>query len=426
MSPDRIDLIAAAPLGWNSGGSVYNDRLVAALRGTGISVRAHSLTGDWPEGSAADRERLASLLLGLAGDAGRVVIVDGLVGLGCPDEIAQAERAGVAVWLLVHVSLADLAVGTHSVAASEAARLVGLERAALKACSGAIAPSRFAAATLVERYGVDAVVAHPGVEPAPQARGSKPPQLVCVAALLPAKGQLVFLEALDGLLDLPWSASLVGSDQADRAYAPAVRQAAASPRFAGRVRLTGELHGPALEAAWDAADLSVLPSAHETFGMSVVESLAHGVPAFVPAGTGAEEALALSLSSGTGARGAGSSAAGSSAAGSSDALAGAGSSGAGLAGAVGELRNVGVLREMLRTWLTDAGQRRALAAAARAARPSLPTWAETAAAVAQAVGIGGRSPQPSPRTPQPSAQLPHPSPRTPQDPADDAATRRGF
>ncbi|WP_138443990.1 glycosyltransferase family 4 protein [Sinomonas susongensis] len=358
MSPHRIDLVAAAPLGWNSGGSVYNDKLVAALRDAGIAVHAYSLTGDWPEGSAADRERLASLLLGLAGDGGRVVVVDGLVGLGCPDEIAQAERAGIEVWLLVHVSLADLAVGTHSVAASEAARLAGLERAALGACSGAIAPSRFAAATLVQRCGVEAVVAHPGVDPAPQARGSRPAQLVCVAALLPAKGQLVFLEALEGLLDVPWGATLVGSDQADRAYAREVRRAAASPRLAGRVRLTGELRGPALEAAWDAADLSVLPSAHETFGMSVVESLAHGVPALVPAGTGAEEALALSLAGGVG-----------------------------LAGGIGELRDAAVLRELLRTWLTDAGQRSAFAAAARAARPTLPTWADTAATVAEAVGV---------------------------------------
>ncbi|WP_334170249.1 glycosyltransferase family 4 protein [Sinomonas sp.] len=409
MTPGRIDFVAAAPLGWNSGGTVYNDRLVSALRDAGVSVRAYSLAGDWPEGSAADRERLASLLLGLAGDCGRVVIVDGLVGLGCPDEIAEAEGAGLSVWLLVHVSLADLAVGTHSVPDSEAARLAGLERAALGACSGAIAPSRFAAATLVERYGVEGVVAHPGVDRAPQARGSKPPRLVCVAAMLPAKGQLVFLEALEGLLDLPWSASLVGSDQADRGYARAVRQAAASPRFAARVRLTGELRGPALDAAWEAADLSVLPSAHETFGMSVVESLAHGVPAFVPAGTGAEEALSLSLSGG-----------------------------AGLAGKVGELRNAAVLRKMLRTWLTDARERATLAAAARAARSSLPTWAETAAAVAGAVDAAGtvgagpapqlppRTPQLPPRAPQLPARTPQLPPRTPQNSADDDATRRGF
>lgn len=356
---ERIDVVAAAPLGWNSGGSVYNDRLVAALGEVGVDVRSYHLAGDWPEGSAADRERLASLLLSIVGDGGRVAIVDGLVGLGCPDEVAEAERAGLGVWLLVHVALADLAVGTHSVPASEAARLAGLERAALGACSGAIAPSRFAARSLVERYGARAVVAHPGIDPGPQARGSKPPHLICVAALLPAKGQLVFLEALEGLLDLPWTAALVGSDQADRAYARAVRQAVSSPQLAARVRLTGELRGPALTAAWDAADLSVLPSAHETFGMAVIESLAHGVPAFVPAGTGAEEALSLSLAGGSG-----------------------------LAGAVGELRDATVLREMLREWLTDAGQRAALGAAARAARPALPTWAETARAVKGAVGTG--------------------------------------
>jgi glycosyltransferase involved in cell wall biosynthesis len=259
-------------------------------------------------------------------------------------------------------------VGTHSVPASEGARLAGLERAALDACSGAIAPSRFAARTLVERYGVQAVVAHPGIDPAPQAQGSTPPHLVCVAALLPAKGQLVLLEALDTLLDLPWTAALVGSDQADRAYARAVRQAASSPRLAERVRLTGELRGGELLSAWDAADLSVLPSAHETFGIAVAESLAHGVPAFVPAGTGAEEALGLSLAGG-----------------------------AGLAGAAGDLRNPTVLAGMLRSWLTQAEQQRALSSAAKAARPVLPTWVTTATMVAEAL---------RPPTGRPGSRLP--------------------
>ncbi|MFJ3958424.1 glycosyltransferase [Arthrobacter sp. NPDC090010] len=41
------------------------------------------------------------------------------------------------------------------------------------------------------------------------------------------------------------------------------------------------------------ADLSVLASERESFGLAVQESLAHGVPAVVRRGTGAEEALGV-------------------------------------------------------------------------------------------------------------------------------------
>jgi glycosyltransferase involved in cell wall biosynthesis len=57
------------------------------------------------------------------------------------------------------------------------------------------------------------------------------------------------------------------------------------------VRLTGPLAGAELDAAEDAADLMLLPSHAETWGMAVTEGLARGVPAVVAAGTGAEEAL---------------------------------------------------------------------------------------------------------------------------------------
>ncbi|PLC11179.1 hypothetical protein AUQ48_01600 [Kocuria flava] len=58
-----------------------------------------------------------------------------------------------------------------------------------------------------------------------------------------------------------------------------------------RVRVPGPLTGAALEEQWAATDLLVLPSRAETYGMVVAEALAHGVPALVPAGTGAVEAL---------------------------------------------------------------------------------------------------------------------------------------
>jgi glycosyltransferase involved in cell wall biosynthesis len=53
----------------------------------------------------------------------------------------------------------------------------------------------------------------------------------------------------------------------------------------GRVSFAGEVKGKAKLAAFAAADVCVVPSFTENFGMVVAESLAHGVPVVVSKGT---------------------------------------------------------------------------------------------------------------------------------------------
>ena len=106
------------------------------------------------------------------------------------------------------------------------------------------------------------------------------------------------------LTDLPWTASLAGSDTADPAYAALLRQETDRLGLADRVRLPGELRGAALDAEWAAADLSLLISRAETYGLVVTESLARGVPVVVRQGTGAVEALAAGTPGAAGTAGA--------------------------------------------------------------------------------------------------------------------------
>ena len=325
-----VRLIVPGNVQHGSGGNKYNANLAGHLSALGADVGAVTVDGDWPVGNAADRKRFADAL-----DGGATVIADGLVASGSPDEVAAAVGQGTNVWILSHMALAD-----HP----------DLEAKALAAATGVICPSEHAVAELRAKHGhVDAVVARPGVEPGDVAVGSEPPRIVAVAALLPNKQQKMLVEALSQLRDLPWSAALIGSRDADPAYAAEVRAAVVNHRLDRRVSVTGELSGRALEDQWHAADLSVLVSQSEAFGMVVVESLAHGVPVLVRQGTGAVEAL--------GSWGAGAAVEGSPAA----------------------------LARTLRRWLTDPALQDAWRTAAHHARRGLPGWDSTAATILNAL-----------------------------------------
>ncbi len=65
----------------------------------------------------------------------------------------------------------------------------------------------------------------------------------------------------------------------------------ASLGYDHRVRLTGVLTGAVLSHAYTTADVLVAPSRSETYGMTVTEALAHGLPVIAAAVGGLPEAL---------------------------------------------------------------------------------------------------------------------------------------
>ena len=103
-------------------------------------------------------------------------------------------------------------------------------------------------------------------------------ELLCVAAVTPDKGHDVLLEALATVADLPWRCVCVGSLDRDPASSTALRRRAPGDGLADRVRFAGPRTGAELDAAYAAADLLVLPSRAETYGMVVTEALARGMP----------------------------------------------------------------------------------------------------------------------------------------------------
>jgi glycosyltransferase involved in cell wall biosynthesis len=365
---------------WDSddptGGNVYNRALVTELHGLGIDVRPQQLAGPWPDGDASTHAALSRALW-----AAPACLVDGIVACGSPDVVAAAVESGHAVTIMVHLPIGD-ELGLDP---ARRERYAVLEARAIRAASGVLCSSLWSAAELTRRYGRrDVGVAVPGVTPAPVAPGSSEaggqPRFLTVAALTPTKDQLTLVRALGQLADLPWTADLIGSDRTDPGYADRLRAEITAAGLADRITVAGALVGRDLDQRWDAADLLVLPSRTETYGLVVVEALARGIPAVVTQGTGAVEALQQGVATQSAAT-------------------------PGTAVPPGDQTS---LATVLRSWLTEPTLRRAWRQAALARRDTLPGWRQTAEAVLAYLDRPGNPPSTQvglppapPRTPPP-------------------------
>jgi glycosyltransferase involved in cell wall biosynthesis len=190
--------------------------------------------------------------------------------------------------VLVHLPLAD----ETGLAPALAADLDARERETLHAATAIVATSTWAARRLVEHHGLVADQVHavpPGTDPAPLARGTDGrSRLVCAASVIPRKGQDLLVEALARVTALSWSCECVGPEHRDPEYADGLRKLVERHGLEGRVTLTGPRPR---ENVFAAADLVVLPSRAETYGMVVAEALARGIPVLATAVGGVPEAL---------------------------------------------------------------------------------------------------------------------------------------
>lgn len=271
-----------------SGGNVYDRRVSRDLPSIGWQVHEHAVAGSWPQPEAAARAELARILAQAAD--GAVVLLDGLVACAVPDIVVpETERLRLAV--LVHLPLGD----ETGLAPARAAALDALERETLRAVPVVVATSVWAARRLVAHHGLapgQVQVAAPGVDIEPEAPGTDGvSRLLCVASVTPRKGQYRLVKALAAVADLPWVCVCAGGLDQDPGYVAGLRQLIDKSGLGDRVRLVGPQTGAELDASYAAADLLVLTSYAETYGMAVTEALARGIPVLATAVGGLPEAV---------------------------------------------------------------------------------------------------------------------------------------
>lgn len=261
-----------------TGGFVYDRHAVRGLADAGRLGGVLRVDGPFP---AADADTLARAGRALGGvPDGAVLVVDGLAYAPLIDVI-RPHAGRLAVVALVHHPLGDETGLTEP----ERRHWLRAEAAALEPLRRIVTTSRTTARRLAE-LGVDADrvrVVPPGVDgpvdlsfrvpPAPGA----PLRLLTVATLIPRKGQDLLLDALTRLTDRRWTADLVG-DARHPAFARAIADRIAAGGLGDRVVLHGAVRHDDLDRFWRAADLFVLPSRHEGWGIAYVEAVRWGLP----------------------------------------------------------------------------------------------------------------------------------------------------
>jgi glycosyltransferase involved in cell wall biosynthesis len=320
-----------------SGGNVYDRRVLSGLAALGHPIVELAAAGSWPTPEAADLHELDVLLVGIP--EGAVVLVDGLVATGAAAVLPRyAGRLRIVV--LLHMP-------------------VGPDRAeelVLSSAAAVVTTSEWSRDRVRDWYDLpDVAVAVPGVDPVDPGASRNGvgggTSFLCVAAVHPGKGHDLLLEALGSLGDRAWTLTCVGSLDVDPDHAAALQTQVYARSWERRVIFTGPLVGTALAATYDAADLLVLPSRSESYGMAVVEGLAHGLPVVATAVGGIPEALGRAPAGG-------------------------------LPGLLVPAEDPRALAGALRAWLDDPTLRERLESAAARRRPTLRRWDATVTDIA--------------------------------------------
>jgi glycosyltransferase involved in cell wall biosynthesis len=108
-------------------------------------------------------------------------------------------------------------------------------------------------------------------------------RILYLGRLDPIKGLENLLEALEMVSEIPWSLRVCGSGLPE--YVAGLKRKASSGVLSERVTFVGSVAGQMKEEEFSRADVCVLPSYSENFGMVVAEALARGVPVIAGDGT---------------------------------------------------------------------------------------------------------------------------------------------
>ncbi|MDJ0950063.1 MAG: glycosyltransferase family 4 protein [Alphaproteobacteria bacterium] len=351
MTDAVIHFAVPGSLDRRTGGTIYDRRMIEALRAAGREVVAHELPGPFPQSDSTGQAAAAQILR--AADATAVVVIDGLALPAFEPGLGAMAGSRPRCVVLCHHPLA-LETGLDPAMQADLRRREG---ALFSQADRVIAPSDHTAHA-VGGYGVAArriTVVRPGADIPPggvaaaRSEPKDPAWLLCVGNLIPRKGHRVLIDALARLPDLPWRLCCVGALDHDTETVRDVRAAVDRHGLGDRIRFMGSIEGTALNAPYREADLFVLPSFYEGYGMVFAEAMLRALPIVAAKGGAVPETVPAT------------------------------------AGLLVPPGDAAAFADTLRRVLCDRALYRRLSEGAAAAARSLPSWSQAAQAFAAAL-----------------------------------------
>ncbi len=271
-----------------TGGYRYDREVLARAATQGVDLRHLVLPASFPFPQPEDLLRTAGALVSIAAD--EVLLIDGLAYGALPESICVSIKSPIVA--LVHHPLAL----ENGLAPEVADRLRATEKTALGHAARVVVTSGMTAGILARDYEVPEgriIVAEPGTDPVPRACGSGSPHplILAVGAVSPRKGYEVLVEALATLGGEAWRLVIAGATDRNPDAATRLRAAIARHGLDARITLAGAVTDDELAALYAAADVFVMPSLYEGYGMVLAEAMARGLPIVTTTGGAAAETV---------------------------------------------------------------------------------------------------------------------------------------
>jgi glycosyltransferase involved in cell wall biosynthesis len=259
-----------------TGGYAYDRRIIAELGHLGWHIEVVNVGDGFPWPTETTLATAYAQLLKVP--SGWPIVVDGLAFGVLPDVASEIESQNPLLALVHHPLALEWGLSTD-----QADILRRSERAALASTRGVVVTSPATARIVAFDYGVPReriTVARPGNDAVPRARGSRggPVHLLAVGTVVPRKGFDVLVAALATIPRLPWKLTIAGDLTRDTTAAARLQAEIARLELTDRITVLGAVSSGKLASLYETADLFVLPSYFEGYGMAYSEALAHGLP----------------------------------------------------------------------------------------------------------------------------------------------------
>jgi glycosyltransferase involved in cell wall biosynthesis len=261
-----------------------------AAPGTGFAPRADDYSGDL----ISEADRYARFVVAACGRL-RFDVVHAHDWLTYPAGIAIARVTGRPLVAHVHSTEFDRS-GLHV-----NQRIYDIERRGMHAAMRVISVSVLTKNLCTNRYGVSADkidVVYNGVDLSPQQMGmediaSRDKIVLYFGRITMQKGPEYFVHAARRVLEVEPDVKFVVAGSGDQAQH--MIELAASLGIGGKMLFTGFLRGKDIARVFAMADLYVMPSVSEPFGIAPLEAMSHDVPVLISKTSGVSEVLTHAL-----------------------------------------------------------------------------------------------------------------------------------